>query len=298
MGSAKPQSLERPHPLRIMRRFVIAMLLAMTSVFYFLVFISTPVHAEEVSLPFDHSEWDQFLKKFVNEKGEVNYRAALKERRLLRVYLKKLRSIPAEDFNRWPREERVAIFVNAFNAGVIQLILKHYPVQSFLDIPGAWDQPVVRIGTSKKWPPSKAYSLNQLQNGILRRQFRDEKIVFALSTGAKGSPRLRQEAYVGPRLEGQLYTATREFVNDETRNQIVPGNKKIVLSRLFKWYGNDFLLNWGNFPEEEKWDPQEMAVLSFFAHYLEDPKKVEFLKEGKYKVKYDVFDWRLNDWLK
>ena len=252
--------------------------------------------AEQAFVPFDHSKWDRFLKKFVNEKGGVNYRAAQKEPGLLETYLEKLKSIPADDFKEWPREERVAVLVNAFNAGVTKLILKHYPLQNFLDIPGAWDQPAVQIGTSDKAPVPQAYSLNQLQNGILRGGFRDEKILFALSTAAKGSPPLAREAYVGPRVEGQLYLATRAFVNDETKNQIVPGKEQVVLSRLFKWYGGDFLLNWGDFSPDEKWNPQEMAVLSFFAHYLEDPKKVEFLKEGKYKVKYEVFDWRLNDW--
>lgn len=266
-------------------------------VFLCLIVLLYPTYAtaEKATFPFDHSEWGQFLKKFVNEKGEVDYRSALKEPALLEAYLEKLKSIPAEGFEEWPREERIAILVNAFNAGAVKLILKHYPLQSFLDIPGVWDQPVVSIGTSERTQKPQTCSLNRLQNGVLRRGFRDEKILFALSTAAKGSPRLAREAYVGPRLEGQLYLATRTFANDETRNQITPGKKKIVLSRLFQWYGGDFLLNWGNFPEDERWNPEEMAVLSFFAHYLDDPKRVEFLKEGKYKVKYEVFDWRLND---
>ena len=262
---------------------------------FFLVVISTPLQAEKASFSFDHSEWDQFLKKFVNEKGEVDYRSALKEKNLVEAYLEKLKPIPTDVFKEFPREERLAIFINAYNAAVVKLILDHYPLKSIMDIPGVWDQPAVQIATSSKTMIPDSYSLNGLQNKLLRRVFRDEKIFFALSSGAKGSPPLRPEAYVGSRLEGQLYLATRAFANDEKRNQILPGQKKIVLSRLFKWYGDDFLLNWGNFPQESRWNPEEMAVLSFFAHYLEDPKKVEYLKEGQYKVKYDTFNWQLND---
>ena len=243
-----------------------------------------------VIVPFDHSEWDRFLKKFVNEKGEVNYLAAHKESALLDAYLTKLKQIPAGEFKGWPREEKIAVLINAYNAGIIKLILTHYPVKTVMNIPGFWDQEAIELGTPR------VYSLNQIENEELRKGFRDEKILFALSKGAKGSPRLRQEAYTSLHLEGQLYLATREFANDETKNQIEPGKKKLHLSKLFKWYADDFLLNWGNFPEGNKWDPEETAVLSFFAHYLEDSKKVEYLKEGEYKVGYSTFDWHLNEW--
>lgn len=260
-------------------------------------FLTTPAAQaqEEAAVPFDHSSWDQFLKKFVNEKGEVDYQAARKDPALLNAYLGQLKAISAEAFDAWPREERLALFVNAYNAGTIRLVLDRYPVKRVMDVPGMGDQAIVQIGRVRKDKPT-TYSLNQIQNEFLRSEFRDEKILFALCSGAKSSPRLREEAYVGPRLEGQLYLAVREFVNDGTKNRIVPGQKKIVLSRLFKWYANDFLLNWGNFPEEIRWKPEEMAVLSFLAYYLQDSKKVDFLKEAKYKVKYEIFDWTLNDW--
>lgn len=269
--------------------------------FLFLFCLAPSLLRADVTLPFDHSEWDQFLKKFVNEKGEVNYRAAQKDPALLNAYLEKLKSFSAKAFSNWPREERIALLINAYNASVIKSILDHYPIKSVMNIPGGWEQAVVQIGSFSFQPASQeashTYSLNQIEHQMLRRGFRDEKILFALSQGAKSSSPLRPEAYTGPKLEGQLYLATRQFANDSTRNRVESGQKKIVLARLFQWYGADFLVNWGKYPGENKWDPNEMAVLSFFAHYLDDPKKVEFLREGKYKVKYEVFDWQLNDWI-
>ena len=286
--------------------------------FYFLflsLFLALSAHAQETSSSFDHSEWDQFLKKYVNEKGEVNYQAAQKDPSLLNAYLDKIRSIPLSQIDQMSREETLALYINAFNAGVIRTVLGRYPIKTIMNVPGGWEQASVQIGRKKKKlkPMEKegkvmleedvrsaklTVSLNEIESNFLRKTFKDEKILFALSRAAKGSPRLREEAYTGSKLEGQLYLATREFVNNEAENQIRPGEKKIVLSRIFKWYGRDFMVNWGNFPEEIKWDPQEMAVLSFFAHYLNDPQKVEFLKKAKYKVKYSTFDWRLNDWIK
>lgn len=259
---------------------------------FFILLLTGTAQAGTVSGPaFDHSEWDQFLKKFVNELGEVDYLSAGSDSGLLDAYLEKLKSIPSDAFPGWPREEKMAVLINAYNAGAVKLVLDHYPLKGLTDIPGVWDQTSVVIGNKRGKPGY--LSLNQIQK-TLRTSFRDEKVLFAITSAARGSPRLMREAYTGPKLEGQLYLAARQFVNDGEKNRIEPGEKKIVLSRLFQWYGSDFLLNWSNFPEEVKWKPQEMAALSFLAHTLEDPKKVEFLKEAEYKVKYHVFDWSLN----
>lgn len=272
------------------------MLLPLASFLLFFLFISSPslLAAGPVQI-FDHSEWDQFLKEFVNKKGEVDYRAAQKKPEHLLNYLKKIKSIPEEPLKEWPREERIAILINAYNAAVVKSILDHYPIKSIMEIPGVWDNVVVFIGTSIQTQKPRAHSLNQIRTDLLMQKFRDEKILFALCSGAKGSPPLQREAYGAPRLEGQLYLVTRKFANDEASNQIDPARKRVVLSRVFKWYGPDFLLNWGDIPDQPRWHVEEKAVLNFFAHYLEDPKKAEFLKEGTYKVKYESFDWRLND---
>ena len=250
-----------------------------------------------LSVHFDHSDWDKFLKKFVNDKGEVNYQAAKTDPSLLDGYLEILKAIPIEQFDDWPREERIAVLINAYNAGVIRSILKYYPTKTVMNIPGFWEQQQIQVGSlpKEKGGNGRPRSLNQVEGDLLT-TFRDEKIIFALSKGAKGSPKLQREAYDGVHLDGQLYNVTRAFVNDSEKNPIDPVGKKVVLSRIFKWQSGTFMFNWGDYPEERRWDPQEMAVLSFFAHYLDDPQKVEFLKNGKYKVKFSIFDWDLNDW--
>ena len=223
----------------------------------------------------------------VNEKGEVDYLKAKEASALLQVYFRKLRKIPAGLSWDWPREEKMAVLINGYNAGVIKLILDHDPVKSVNDIAGFWDLPVVPVGRN-------FYSLNQAQDDVLLRQFRDEKVIFALTSGIRSSPALRREAYTGPKLEGQLYLAVRDFVNARPENRIELGGKKVTLSRLFKWRARHFLMNWGDSPGESKWNPSERAALSFIAHFLEDPKKVEYLREGDFKVKYVPYDWRLN----
>ncbi len=255
-----------------------------------LIFLFSPGRIFALDEPFDHSRWDQFLSRFVNEEGEVDYKAAKAAPALLTQYLEQLGSISPADFKKnWPREERLALFMNAYNAGCIAAILQHYPVKTIQSIPGIWDLQFIKIA-------GRGYSLNQIRTQHLLQVFRDEKIHTALACPAKSCPRLIQEAYTGPRVEGQLFLAARRFVNDSRWTQILPEAGKVRISKIYQWYGNDFNLDFGAPADNERgFSPAEYAVLSFIAHYLDDPEKTKFLEEGDFKVKYLDFDWTLNE---
>ena len=240
---------------------------------------------------FDHSLWDAFLKKYVNENGEVDYRAVQKDPAMLDAYFdffSKEKLIEFEAF--WPREEQIAFWLNVYNAAVIKLITQHYPVSSIQKIPSVWDITIVRLGRGEQ------FSLNGIRSEQLMKKYRDEKIHLALSCGARGCPKLQRDAFTGKNVEGQLFLATRSFLSDPKNLEIVPGKKNIWLSRIFKWYAADFNLDFGTPETIGKFTQDEMSVLSFLAYYLEREEQIAFLEEGKYKIKYYSFDWRLNDW--
>lgn len=252
-------------------------------------FFLSPLSCFALDKPFDHSSWDQFLKTYVNDQGMVNYTRVQKEPQLLEAYLLSIEKIPKKDFMAWPREEKLALYLNLYHAAVIHQIVRNYPIKTIQEVPGVWDLPAAKIA-------GKTFSLNQLRDSELIGQFRDEKIDAALSFGAKGAPKLRQEAYTGPRVEGQLYIAARDFVNDESKNPIRLGKKNLHISRIFKWYAPHFKLDFGYKDEEEKFSLEENSVLAFLAYYLNDRSKIEFLESKSYKIKYLTFDWSLNDW--
>ena len=239
--------------------------------------------------PFDHSTWDQFLKRFVNEDGEVDYRGVKQEPELLEQYLHRLASMDPADFPEWPREEKIAVFLNAYHAAIVSVICRHYPVSSIQAIAGVWDVDTVRLADTP-------FSLNNIRIRELMGKYHDEKMHAALACGARGCPKLSRDAFTGPRVEGQLFLAARSFVNDMKFTRIVPGEKRIGLSRIYKWYAADFRLDFGVFENDKSLSDEEYAVLSFIAHYLEDAKKIEYLEEGGYKIKYLPFDWSLNEW--
>jgi len=250
--------------------------------------------AFSVSDAFDHSLWDAFLKKYVNERGEVNYRAIVQDPKELNYYLAHLMAAdPSAVIKKWPREEAMAFWLNAYHALLIKLIVENYPVASVQKIPSVSDIAAFRLGDPKTGQIQ--YSLNDIRVKNLIGTYRDEKIHLALSVGARGGPRLMREAFTGPKVEGQLFLLTRQFVNDPAQVDVVPGRKKIRISKVFKWYGADFNLDFGTPQPVGKSTPIESAVLSFLAYYLEDEAKSEFLQDGSYKLAYLPFDWSLND---
>jgi hypothetical protein len=76
-----------------------------------LLFLSPQVQAD-LEKPFDHSRWDQFLKQFVNEEGDVNYAAVKSDPALLNQYLAQLRHVDWDALSSWPREEQIALWIN------------------------------------------------------------------------------------------------------------------------------------------------------------------------------------------
>lgn len=259
---------------------------------FLFIFLTSLPKLSALNQPFDHSAWDQFLKKYVNEEGAFNFEAAQKDPSLLDLYLQQINALSYEEVSEdWPREEKLALMMNLYHAVVIKVILEKYPIQSIQHIPGIWQIDVVDLGDQK-------LSLEEIRDRELIGFFRDEKIYTALACSAKSCPKFPKEAYTGPRVEGQLFLATREFVNSETYNKIVPGEKKIWISKIFEWHAKDFNLDFGPYDAEdiEKWTSQERAVLSFLAYYLEDADKIEYLEGHGYKIKYLPFDWSLNQW--
>ena len=77
---------------------------------------------------FDHSIWNNLLNKYVSINGNVNYRGFKKNQSDLKKYIASLNeNIPTES---WSKEEKLAYWINAYNAMTIDLILRYYPINT------------------------------------------------------------------------------------------------------------------------------------------------------------------------
>ncbi|RMF25420.1 MAG: DUF547 domain-containing protein [Bacteroidetes bacterium] len=178
-----------------------------------------------------HAEWDFLLRRFVNTQGRVNYAALKKEEHKLDNYLSILReNPPAPD---WSKGEQLAYWINAYNAFTVKLILEHWPVSSITKLHGGkpWDVKWIQLGDKK-------YSLNQIENEIIRPKFKEPRIHFAVNCAARSCPPLLNQAWTPRNLEPMFERQARRFINDPAFNKIQPDAAQ--LSKIFDWYAEDF----------------------------------------------------------
>ncbi len=187
--------------------------------------------------PVGHQLFEKVLERFVNDEGYVDYKGLKENRGDLEAYLEKLRqSHPDKDS--WSREERLAYWINAYNAFTLDLVLGHYPVESIKDIGSPWDIKFITI-------EGKEYSLNDIEHRILRKNYDEPRIHFAVNCASISCPVLLNEPYEAVRVDEQLETQARRFINDPQRNEV--SADQLELSRIFKWYKDDFTKN-GSLP--------------------------------------------------
>ena len=177
----------------------------------------------------DHSIFDRILKSFVKY-GKVDYKG-IKADKTLDNYLKYLASNSVEDG--WTKEDKLAYWINAYNAFTIKLIIDNYPLKSITELHNGkpWDVKWIKLG-------GQSYSLNQIENEIIRPQFNEPRIHFAVNCAALSCPPLANEAYTAENLDGLLERQTTSFINNRSFNQIK--KDKITISKIFEWYAEDF----------------------------------------------------------
>ena len=186
-----------------------------------------------------HESFDDLLQTYVNEQGMVNYIGLQKERAKLKLYLSMLENNAPQEH--WTRNQKLTYWINAYNAYTLELILRYYPVKSIKDIGSiikiplvstAWDIKFINIG-------GKEYDLNDLEHKIIRKEFDEPRIHFALVCAAVSCPKLQDRAYMPDKLNEQLTKAGKEFIANPERNEF-KSTKLIRLSKLFNWYRDDF----------------------------------------------------------
>ncbi len=178
-----------------------------------------------------HAPWDTLLRRHVSADGRVHYKGFAADRAALKAYLNTLAQNPPAAT--WSRAEKMAYWLNAYNAFTVDLIVEHYPLQSITQLDGGktWDVKRIEIG-------GKKYSLNDIENNILRPQFADARIHFAINCAARSCPPLHNRAYTAENLERTLEERTRRFVRNERYNRISPTRAEV--SKIFDWYADDF----------------------------------------------------------
>jgi hypothetical protein len=171
-------------------------------------------------------------------------------------------------------DARFAFYINAYNAWTLKLILTGYPgVASIKDLgsffSSPWKKKIVKIH-------GETLTLDQIEHEILRPEFKDPRVHFAINCAALSCPPLRSEPYEADRLDAQLDAATIAFINRTDRTYMQ--GDTLYVSRIFKWFNEDF----------------KPDVEGFVRRYARDGLKAKLDAVDKIKVRYLDYDWSLN----
>ncbi len=225
------------------------------------------------------ASWDALLRQYVDTQGRVDYYNWKKEQpQAINNWLKNLeKHIHLPNLN---TDEKLALWINLYNAFTISGILERYPIQSIqpkiLGIPN-WLAFLWFFLFPAYSFAGKRYSLNQIEHNILRREFPEPRIHFALVCASIGCPLLRNNAYDPASIHQQLDEEASRFINnpDKVRYDLETGT--LYCSKIFKWYRQDFLQIAPSVPE-----------------YIRTYLKTDAQINSSTPIAYLPYDWNLN----
>lgn len=233
----------------------------LTPLILLLLLISTSVKAQT-------TVFSALLITYVDSNGNVDYKGLRKSSDILDVYLNDLnKTIPTEE---WSSNKAKSFWINVYNAYIIKLILKTYPLKKITDIKiegkNAWKIPFVKVG-------GHLYSLDYVEHKILRRWHNDPRIHVGLNATSVSGPRFINFVFTEANVDAKLEELMSKFINDETKNKITA--TKVEVSKIFDWYKEDFTHN--------------ISLIDYLNKY----SKVRI--DNTAEIVYSKYDWSLND---
>jgi hypothetical protein len=233
----------------------------------------------------DTAAYDQLLARYVvasyDGVNRVRYgawHASQGDMRALDAYVASLERDPPSGLT---REEQLAYWINLYNAVTLQIILENYPVDSIRDIRSRTLDPRGLLGpwrTQRVTVEGRRLTLDQIEHAILRREFDEPRIHYAINCASIGCPNLKASAWRAETLNADLDAAARGYINHR-RGVSVASNGRVTASRIYQWFAADF-------------GGSEARVLEHMRHYAAPALRARL--DGADDISRYAYDWSLN----
>ncbi len=227
----------------------------------------------------DHTTWQILLDTYLDSNhpsgiNRFNYaNVNTKDQKALSNYIMQLQQLNPRDLN---RAEQKAFWINLYNAVTVELIVKDYPIKSITKLGnsifafGPWDDILINI-------QGQELTLNNIEHGILRPFFNDNRIHYAVNCASISCPNLSATAYTSENTEQLLEQGARQYVNHS--RGVSFDKDELIVSSIYHWYKDDF---GGN----------NKSLIEHLIHYAETDLAKE-LSNYQGGVEHD-YDWNLN----
>jgi hypothetical protein len=246
---------------------------------------------EQLDTGFDYTWWNAALGRWVRP-GGVDYDAVLAEEGDLRRFIATLGEIgPRLTPERFTTEpERLAYYINAYNALVLFAVADNWPIDTVHDVRG-WLDPRAGFGFfyGLRFPlDGGTVNLYDLENEVIR-GFVDARIHAAINCASKSCPALMPYAFEPARLDDQLDAVTRTFCSDSPHVRVDDEAEEIQLSAIFEWYQPDF-------EEHARRLGRPATIVDFIVAFAtpEVAAAVERAESADFDVVFQPYDWALN----
>ncbi len=254
--------LRREHPVSGARPSIV-------SVLVFAVAVGAATRGAEEGFDHSYTSYAALLTAIVRG-PRVDYKTLVSAKQHLEAVARAFGSPPESAERRWTKQERIAFWINAYNVFTLEAIADRYPIGGIRQIPGVWTDLRFRVA-------SRDLSLDDIEHRILRPEFKDARVHFAINCASVSCPALREEPYVASRLDAQLDEAARRYLASPLGLQV--RGVTLHVSSIFKWYGEDF---------------GPAGVLGAIGTYG-PPAAQQVARSGDGRVRFLRYDWSLND---
>jgi len=248
-----------------------------------------------------HDKCADILNNFVDKDGMVDYRALRRKKLELKNLLNEFDNLDPNEYNCWPKEDKIAFWINAYNIQMLNIIIANYPIAASRILSLFWGPHSIRhikgIWTDYKFMVmDEEFTLREIQQRFFRKEFEEPRIYFAISYASLSSPPLRSEPYYGYKLSQQLEDQTKRFLSSGRALKIDRDKRTVYLSAILQstWHGQEFIGKFGTDKKFKDQQPATRAVLNFITNYIAQ-RDVDFLEVGNYSVQHIKYDWTLND---
>ncbi|MDH3272852.1 MAG: VTT domain-containing protein [Gemmatimonadota bacterium] len=248
----------------------------------------TPTTLRAQDLP-SHDAFSGVLAEVVHQ-PLVDYQGLVDRRGALEAYLERLGNVEMATLESASRNERLAFWINAYNACMLRLVADHYPIRAKRGFFSSLRNSVAGRPDNSVWSIDDVFtrehcriagasrSQDQIEHEIIRPTFGDPRIHFAVNCAASSCPVLWPEAYEAARLDEQLDRAVRNLIDDPRHFQV--SESEVRMNKVLDWYSDDF--------------GGKDGLRTFFAPYL-SPEAAAVLSDPNTDIEFFEYDWTLND---
>ena len=219
-----------------------------------------------------YNSFEYILETYVDSSGDVDYKGIIENPYNFSEYFKFIENISPKSHPEYfkTRNDKMAYWINAYNALVIKIMIENPEVESILDIFFKH-----AIFLKKHLVGGEKISLSDIEHKILRGEYKDPRIHFVINCASISCPPLGKRIIKSETLDDQLNEKTYKFINNTANVHVDHSKKTIFLNKIFKWFRKDF----GD-------------VKSYICKYMENDSNC--LNISDYRISYIDYNWDSN----